>query len=73
MHVREPEPSLNGPFICRSGAACYGTAMKTRTLAILVIVVALIAVGTLVLRGEGGRSVADWFMSLHGGGSRGGH
>ena len=40
--------------------------MKTRTLAVLVIVVVLIAVGTLVLRGEGGRSVADWFMSLHG-------
>ena len=48
--------------------------MRTRTLAILVIVVALIAVGTLVLRGEGGRSVADWFISLHGGGGgRGGH
>ena len=49
-----------------SGNACYGDAMKTRTLAILVIVVVLIAVGTLVLRGEGGRSVADWFMQLHG-------
>ena len=42
--------------------------MKTRTLVILVIVVAMIAVGTLVLRGEGGRSLADWFVSLHGGG-----
>ncbi len=41
--------------------------MKTRTLAVLVIVVAIIAVGTLVLRGEGGRSVADWFIALHGG------
>lgn len=44
--------------------------MKTRTLVILVIVVAMIAVGTLVLRGEGGRSLADWFVSLHGGGAR---
>jgi hypothetical protein len=46
--------------------------MKTRTLAILVVVVVIIAVGTLVLRGEGGRSVADWFISLHGG-RPGGH
>jgi len=46
--------------------------MKTRTLAVLVIVVAILAVGAIALRGEGGRSVADWFISLHGGG-RGGH
>ena len=45
--------------------------MKTRTLALLVILVVIISVGTLVLRGEGGRSVADWFVALHGGG--GGH
>jgi hypothetical protein len=48
------------------------THMKTRTLTVLLIVVAIIAAGTLVLRGEGGRSVADWFISLHGG-ARGGH
>jgi hypothetical protein len=44
--------------------------MKTRTLAVLVAVVALIVVATLVLRGESGGSVADWFISLHGGGGR---
>jgi hypothetical protein len=44
--------------------------MKTRTLVILVIVVAVIAGSTLMLRGEGGRSLADWFVSLHGGGGR---
>ena len=44
--------------------------MKTRTLALLVIIVAIIAVGTLVLRGEGGKSIADWFVQLHWGGGR---
>ena len=72
MMPRGPEPQLNGSFIGRSGPPCYGDPMKTRTLTVLIIVVAIIAVGTLVLRGEGGRSLADWFISLHGGG-RGGH
>jgi hypothetical protein len=40
--------------------------MKTRTLAILVIVVVILAAGALALRGEGGQSIADWFVSLHG-------
>ena len=66
MRGAGPERGLNGPFIGGSGHPCYGDVMKTRTLAILVIVVVIIAVGTLALRGEGGRSVADWFMSLHG-------
>jgi hypothetical protein len=45
--------------------------MKTRTLALLVVVVAILAVGAVVIRGEGGRSLADWFIALHGGGGRG--
>ncbi len=44
--------------------------MKTRTLIGLAVIVVIIAIGTLALRGEGGRSVADWFVSLHGGGGR---
>jgi hypothetical protein len=42
--------------------------MKTRTLAVLVLIVAFLAVGALVLRGEGRGSLVDWFMDLHGGG-----
>jgi len=42
--------------------------MKTRTLVALLLVVALLAAGTLVLRGQSGGSIADWFLSLHGGG-----
>ena len=44
--------------------------MKTRTLVGLAVIVAIITIGTLVLRGEGGQSIADWFVSLHGGGGR---
>lgn len=40
--------------------------MKTRTLAVLVVVVAILAVGAFVLRGEGGHTLTDWFMGLHG-------
>jgi len=41
--------------------------MTTRTLAVLVVVVALLAVGALVLRGDSGESVGHWFRALHGG------
>jgi len=40
--------------------------MKTRTLAVLVVVVALLGVGALMLRGDSGGSVAQWFRALHG-------
>ena len=40
--------------------------MKTRTLAILVLGVVFLAAGALVLRGDGKKSIADWFMTLLG-------
>jgi len=42
--------------------------MKTRTLVVLLLVVAVLAAGALVLRGQTEGSIADWFLSLHGGG-----
>jgi hypothetical protein len=42
--------------------------MKTQTLIALVAVVAVLAAGAVVLLGESGGSVTDWFRSLHGGG-----
>jgi hypothetical protein len=41
--------------------------MKTRTLVALLLVVAMLAAGALVLRGQSKGSIADWFLSLHGG------
>ena len=40
--------------------------MKNRTLAVLIVVVAILAVGAIVLRGEGGSTLADWFNAMHG-------
>jgi hypothetical protein len=40
--------------------------MKNRTFVILAVVVAFLVAGTLALRGEGGKSIAEWFVSLHG-------
>jgi hypothetical protein len=42
--------------------------MKTRTLVVLLVVVVVLAASALVLRGQTGGSIADWFLSLHGGG-----
>lgn len=44
--------------------------MKTRTLLIIAILVVVFATGAVVIRGEGGQSIADWFVSMHGGGGR---
>lgn len=42
--------------------------MKTRTLVALLLLVAMLAAAALVLRGQTGGSITDWFLSLHGGG-----
>jgi hypothetical protein len=45
--------------------------MKTRTLIVLLVVVAVLVSGALVLRADEHGSFAGWLRSLHGGG--GGH
>ena len=43
--------------------------MKNRTLAVLVVVVVVLAVGAfVVLQADGQGSMVDWFRSLHGDG-----
>lgn len=57
---------MRSPHV-QHGIATLG-AMKTRTLVALLLAVAMLAVGALVLRGQSSGSIADWFLSLHGGG-----
>jgi hypothetical protein len=42
--------------------------MKTRTLVVLVLVVAFLAAGVLAMKTDAATSISDWFIALHGGG-----
>jgi hypothetical protein len=41
--------------------------MRTRTLVLVLIAALAIVAGAIVLRGQGGRALSDWFVTMHGG------